>query len=188
MEALILSGPPAVGKTTVSNILSAKLGMPIIGGTDILKEMAASRGYKMSGDDWWDTAEGMRFVKERETNPDFDREADKRLLEKIERGNVIITSYTAPWLSKKGFKVWLESTEANRAKRMSQRDGSTQEHALKTLRKREEENIKIYQKLYNIEFGKDKSVFALVVDTDNKSAEAVAEIIAEKFMESHAKK
>ncbi len=188
MEAIVLSGPPASGKTTVSNILSRKLGMPVIGGSDILKEMAADRGYKMSGEDWWDTPNAMKFVKERETNPDFDKETDRRLLKKIEEGNVIVTSYVAPWLSKYGFKVWLDGSPANRAKRMAERDHKTADACAGVIKEREAKNTKIYKGIYNIEFGKDMSVFDLIIDTNKMGAEQVTEEILDKYDQKHAKK
>ncbi len=188
MEAIILSGPPAVGKTTVSKLLSKRLGFPTVGGTDILKEMAADRGYKMSGDDWWDTPEAMRFVKERESNTDFDKEVDRRLLKKVDEGNVIITTYTMPWLAKKGFKVWLEGTIKNRAHRMAERDHSNEGIAEKMLRQRQEENDKIYSKLYGIDFEHDRSPFHLQVDTNKAGAEEVTDMIVKKYQERNAKK
>ena len=82
MKAIILCGMPAVGKTTVARILATKLGLKLIGGGDILKEIALEEGYNAVGDDWWDTEEGMKFMQERTGSPEFDREVDRRLLAK----------------------------------------------------------------------------------------------------------
>ena len=41
MNAIIVSGMPAVGKTTVSKLLGDALGLKVVGGGDVLKEMAA---------------------------------------------------------------------------------------------------------------------------------------------------
>ncbi len=49
MEAIIVSGMPAVGKTTVSKLLADALGLRVVGGGDVLKEMAAEEGYKPGG-------------------------------------------------------------------------------------------------------------------------------------------
>ena len=108
MEAIVLSGMPAAGKTTVAEIISKRKNFKVLGGGDVLKEMAESRGYKVTGKDWWDTEEGAKFLKERETNPNFDKEVDRRMREKIIAGNIVVTSYTAPWITDAGFKVWLE--------------------------------------------------------------------------------
>ena len=173
MEAIIVSGLPAVGKTTIARIIAAKLNLSMFGGGDILKEMAEEYGVKTSGEDWWDTKEGIRFLKERKKSPKFDEDVDRRLLKKAAGGNVVITSYPLPWLSKKGVKVWLSGSAQSRAKRMAKRDKIGGEECKRVIKVRDAENYKIYKKIYKIEFGKDLSPFDLVVGTDGVSAERV---------------
>lgn len=187
MEAIIISGMPASGKTTVANIISKELKIPTIGGGDILKEMAVERGYNPGGNDWWDTSEGMEFLKERNTNPDFDKETDVRMKEKIAKGSIVVTSWTAPWLSKKGFKVWLNATAENRAQRMSMRDRKDIAKMTEIVKKRDEENYILYKKLYKIEFGKDMKPFDMIIDTDKRTPEQVAKIVLEKYRERNPK-
>jgi len=170
---------PASGKTTVANVLSKRLGLKVIGGGDILKEMAAERGYTMTGEDWWDTPHGIEFAKERAMNPDFDREADRRLKDRIAKGDIIVTSLTAPWLSDRGFKIWLKADEGERAARMSKRDNTEMEYSEKALATRETENIKLYKRLYGIDFGKDMSPFNVVIDTSSLTPDQVADRIME---------
>ncbi|MDE1825161.1 MAG: cytidylate kinase family protein [Candidatus Micrarchaeota archaeon] len=181
MEAIIICGLPASGKTTVAALVAKKLHIRHLGGTDILKEMAAELGYKMSGDDWWDTDEGIRFSSEREGNPELDNQTDKRMLKEIEEGDVVVTSYTAPWLSKVGFKCWLSASKEKRAQRMAKRDHTTPEESAKVAKVREEENHRIYKELYGINFGEDMRPFDLEIDTDAISAELAAEMIVAKF-------
>lgn len=177
MEAIIISGMPATGKTTVAGLVAKRLGIKVLGGTDILKEMAAERGYDMSGEDWWDTQEGMRFLEEREKNSDFDKETDRRLIEKINIGDVVITSYTMPWLSKLGFKIWLSASAENRARRMAERDSISVDKAMEIIRIRDSENHELYKRLYGINFGIDTQPFDLVIDTNSISENEVAEKI-----------
>lgn len=182
MEAIILSGFPAAGKTTVAGIIGNRLGVRVVGGGDILREMAVERGYKVTGADWWDTPDGIKFLRERETNSDFDKEADVRLIEKIRDGDIVVTSYTAPWLTKDdGFKVWLKGSTENRAKRMSKRDGTPLEETKNVIKIRDDENSRLYKALYNIDFGNDLRPFDLIVDTNKKTAEEVADIIIVKY-------
>lgn len=187
MEAIIISGMPAAGKTTVSNILASKLGLKVIGAGDMLKEMAFEKGYTPGGDDWWDSPEGIKFAKERAENPDFDKEVDKRLTERIKKGNVIITSYTAPWITEMGFKVWLSCSTTNRAKRMAERDNTEIKETLGIVKIRDRENSRIYMNLYNINFGRDLKPFNLIVETDNVPPEEVADMIIKKLKERERK-
>ncbi len=181
MEAIIISGKPAAGKTTVAKIIAERLKIKAIGGGDILKEMALERGYNAHGDGWWDTEEGLKFLEERQKNPDFDNEADRRLLKKIEAGNIVVTSYTAAWISKNGFKVWLEGSLQTRAERMGKRANSTISDTIKIVRIRDEENLSVYKKLYNIDIWHDKSPFDMKVDTNKKTPEEIADMILKEF-------
>ncbi|MDV3277615.1 MAG: AAA family ATPase [Nitrososphaerales archaeon] len=177
MQAIIVSGMPAVGKTTVSRIVAESLGLKLVGGGDVLKEMAVEEGYTPGGEDWWDTKEGMKFLEERKHAPGFDKEVDARLLEKAKKGDVVITSYPVPWLTKHGLKVWLSGSVETRAKRMAKRDHIDEKKCMEVLAVRDVENYGIYKRLYQIEFGKDLSPFDLVVDTDSIEESRVAEIV-----------
>ena len=187
MEAIVLSGLPAAGKTTVAEIISRKLGFKVTGGGEILKEMALDRGYKVTGKEWWDTSDGVMFLKEREGNQDFDKEVDRRLAEKIAKGDIVVTSYTAPWIIKGGFKVWLEGSVENRVKRMAERDGTLVSEVENVMKIRDTENRRLYKNLYNIDLVGDKKFFDLIVNTNKINADEVADIIIEKYKERQNK-
>jgi CMP/dCMP kinase len=177
MKAIIISGMPAVGKTTVSRKVAESLKVPLLGGGDVLKEMAVEAGYIPGGDDWWDRGEGMKFLAERKRSSDFDKEVDLRLIQKAKKGGVVITSYPVPWLTNDGVKVWLAGSVKSRAARMSRRDGVSVTKCRQVLSVRDTENYKLYKKIYGIEFGKDLKPFDLVVETDSIDEERVAEIV-----------
>ena len=177
MKAIIISGMPAVGKTTVSKIVAEALKTPMVGGGDVLKEMAVEEGYTPGGEDWWDKGQGMRFLQERKRSSDFDKEVDARLLQKAKKGDVVITSYPVPWLTEHGLKVWLSGSVKSRATRMSKRDGIPFSKCKEVLSVRDVENYKLYKKIYGIEFGNDIKPFVLVVETDAIDEARVAEIV-----------
>jgi cytidylate kinase len=176
LQAIIISGPPSVGKTTVAKDLAKKFGIKLVGGGDILKEFASERGYHVSGNDWWDTQEGIRFLEERKTNFNFDKKVDERLCIEAQNGDVVITSYTLPWLTEYGIKVWLKGSVENRAKRMAERDGIDLEAAKEAVRSRDSKNTEHYRKLYKIEFGKDLTVFDFVINTDLFTKDRVVKV------------
>ena len=175
--SVIISGLPAVGKTTVARALANKLNLKLYSGGDVLKEMAVAKGYTMSGNDWWDTEQGIKFLAERRSNLDFDKQVDNRLVQVAEQGGVIITSYTLPWLVNNAIKFWLKGSRENRAKRMTKRDNIVYEEVVKIVSKRDEENMKLYDKLYNIKFGEDLSVFDYVINTDQLGVDGVIDIV-----------
>ena len=135
--------------------------------------LAGEHGYSISGKDWWDTEDAKKFMIERKSNPCFDKEVDQRLVEIVKKGNVVITSYTLPWLVKDAIKFWLKGSQNNRAKRMAYRDNISFEDAKNIINLRDEDNIKIYHKTYGLNFGEDLSVFDFALNTDLMSLEAL---------------
>jgi cytidylate kinase len=98
-------------------------------------------------------------------------------LELAEKGDVILDSWTMPWLLKEGFKIWLEVTPKERAKRIARRDRLSPEEALKSLEGRDARTSKIYERLYGFKLGEDFSPFNFVLDTNNLEAYDVFRVI-----------
>jgi cytidylate kinase len=182
--SIVISGWPAVGKTTIAENLAKDFNLKLWNGGDILKMMAYERGYSSSlNHDWWDTEEAARFMKERNNNPNFDREVDDRLIELVKEGNVVITSYTLPWISDATINFWLQGSVDNRSKRMSMRDKIDINTAKKIVQRRDVENKLIYQKLYQFEFGEKLDVFDFAMNTDILSLESLI-IISKNIVEN----
>lgn len=175
-KSVIISGPPAIGKTTVAKGLAKEFGLTYLGGGDILKELAKEQGFQTGGDDWWDTPDGMKFLNQRSKNSEFDKKVDEKLKDLFLKGGVVITSYTLPWLVEDGIKIWLDGSLENSALRMKKRDNMPEQKALEIVKTRYEKNKKLYKKLYNFDFGEDLSVFDKIIDTDKLDAKKVLEI------------
>jgi len=176
LTSIVISGWPAVGKTTIASALAKDLGYKQYNGGDVLKILASEKGYSVSRNDWWDTEEAKNFMEERESNSYFDIEVDRKLVEIIRQGNVIVTSYTLPWLVPESIKIWLKGSRSNRVKRMAKRDNLDMTHAKEIISQRDENNISIYHNLYGYEFGKDLTVFDFVLDTDLLDLESLISI------------
>ena len=182
--SIVISGWPAVGKTTIAENLAKDFNLKLWNGGDILKMMAYERGCSSSlNHDWWDTEEAAKFMKERNDNPNFDREVDNRLIELVKEGNVVITSYTLPWISDATINFWLQGSVDNRSKRMSMRDKIDINTAKKIVQRRDVENKLIYQKLYQFEFGEKLDVFDFAMNTDILSLESLI-IISKNIVEN----
>ncbi len=178
-KSIVISGPPAVGKTTVAKGLSEEFNLQYLSGGDVLKEMAKEQGYHSEGDDWWDTDDGMRFLSQREQNSEFDKKLDEKLIKLFNNGGMVITSYTLPWLVKNGIKIWLEGSHASSTKRMQSRDNMSPKEAYEVTKERYDKNKALYKKLYDFDFGDDKSVFDVVINTDNLTAKQVIDVARE---------
>ena len=178
-KSIVISGPPAVGKTTVAKGLAEEFNLKYLSGGDLLKEMAKEQGFDSEGDDWWDTEDGMKFLNQREENPEFDKKLDARLTKLFDEGNMVITSYTLPWLIKDGIKIWLEGSRESSTKRMQNRDNMSTEDAFEITKQRFDKNKALYKKLYNFDFGKDTSVFDMIINTDHLTAKQVIDVTTE---------
>ena len=176
IKSIIISGPPAIGKTTIAKGLAKEFSIEYLSGGDILKKLASEQGFQTEGDDWWDTQEGINFLDQRKKNSEFDKNVDNKLKELFSQGGIVVTSYTLPWLVEGGVKIWLDGSKENSALRMTTRDNSSKDEALEIVQKRYNENKIIYKELYGFEFGEDLSVFDKVIETDELNVEQVLEI------------
>jgi cytidylate kinase len=176
--SIVISGWPAVGKTTIAGKLSEGFGLVMYNGGDILKMLAAEKGYSTARDDWWDTADAKKFMQERKSDQSFDKKVDKKLSELVKKGGTVITSYTLPWLVKEEsvIKLWLRGSTENRARRMANRDGISLAEAKKIITLRDDENKKIYRSLYGLRFGEDLTVFDYMLNTDKLPLDPLIEI------------
>jgi len=174
---ICISGMTGCGKSTVAKRLAEKYGLKYYSGGEALKSLAAEAGYNPTDKGWWETEEGMRFLRERMQNSSFDRKVDEKLLKWAEEGNVVLDSWTMPWLLKKGFKIWLEASEEVRAKRLAGRDGLTVNEALKILKEKDENTKTIYKKLYGFLLGADLSPFDMILDVNKLNSEEVFQSI-----------
>jgi cytidylate kinase len=178
---IIISGMPGTGKTTLEHNLAKRFGLKIFTGSDVFKDTARKEGYNPDKVGWWESKEGFEFLKKRNENPEFDKEVDEVAMDVAREGNVVITSWTLPYLKVQGIKIFIIASQEERARRIAQRDGINFDEALQHIKKRDEENRKLYKKIYGFTLGKDLDVFDIVIDTDGMQAEEVERQVVEKI-------
>jgi cytidylate kinase len=176
---LCISGMAGTGKSTLAKELAKKYHIKYYSGGDALKALAAEEGYDASKLGWWESPVGLKFLKQRQEDPKFDKAVDNKLLEYAEAGNVLLDSWTMPWLVKSGLKIWLLASMEKRAHRVAHRDKITVEKALQVLREKEDRTKAIYKKLYGFALGEDFKPFDLILDTDNMNAREVYQTLCQ---------
>jgi cytidylate kinase len=174
---ICISGLAGTGKSTLAKKLAKKYALQYYSGGDALKALASEQGDDTSKLGWWESPEGLKFLERREHEPKFDQEVDEKLLEYAERGNVLLDSWTMPWLLKTGFKIWLLASLEKRVERIAKRDKLTPKEASRILKEKETRTKTIYRKLYGFTLGEDFKPFHLVLDTDNLGAEEVFQVL-----------
>lgn len=178
-ENLVISvcGMAGSGKSTLARKLAERYRLKFFSGGDALKAFALKEGFKPLDYGWWESEEGMRFLKTRSSDQRYDKKVDEELLKIADEGNVVLDSWTMPWLLKSGFKIWLEASVEKRAERIAQRDKTTVMEALQALKDKERQTRMIYRHLYGFELGEDFEPFHLVLDTDNLSSNEVFQVL-----------
>lgn len=174
---ICIAGLTACGKSTAAKRLAKRFNLKYASGGTALKEAALKIGYKASGRGWWESAEGRRFLEQRARDPAFDRRIDDYLLRLAKRGNIVLDSWTMPWLSRKGFKIWLEVSAEERARRLSRRDKIGIDLAKKIIEEKDGKTKKIYSRLYGFKLGEDYSPFDLILDSEHLSADEVFDVL-----------
>ncbi|MCL2642810.1 MAG: cytidylate kinase family protein [Candidatus Bathyarchaeota archaeon] len=176
---LCISGMAGTGKSTLSKKIAKKYNLKCYSGGDALKELAKEAGYEITGEGWWESPEGLSFLECRVNDPQFDKDVDSKLIGYAKQGNVLLDSWTMPWLLKDGFKIWLMASFDKRAARVAERDKMSFEQAFAVLKEKEAQTKAIYKKLYGFDLGEDFVPFNFILDTDNLNADQVFAVLCQ---------
>lgn len=192
-EVIIVSGFAGSGKSTLAEKIAEHFELRCIHASSLLRELKSKTtdelniGHTEAGTGWWESKEGGEFLRKRMENGSIDRKLDEILLEEIKKGEVVIDSWTMPWLSKRGYKIWLNASLENRAKRVAERDNLPFEEVKEKIAERDKDTTAIYEKLYGFKMGADIKPFDFVLDTDDIDEEEVFKIVKEKLQEYFSK-
>ncbi len=163
---ITISGPPGSGKSTLSKMLSAKLGLELVSMGDIFRKLAIERC--MSLDEFGTLAE---------CNDDIDRKLDdaqKKIAK--EKDDIILEGRLSGFLVDADLKVWLKAPLKIRAERIAKRENKSLSSAMKETSEREECERVRYLNYYKIDI-RDLSVYDIVIDSTKLSPEEICEII-----------
>jgi cytidylate kinase len=165
------------GKSTLAKKLANRYNLKYYSGGDALKALAEEEGYNSTVNGWWESPEGLSFIERRKQDQTFDTAVDEKLKKYADEGQVLLDSWTMPWLVKGGFKIWLAASVGKQAERIAQRDKITIKEAHEALKAKEARTKAIYKELYGFSLGEDFAPFDLILDTDNLSAQEVFEVL-----------
>ncbi|MCZ7396059.1 MAG: (d)CMP kinase [Candidatus Methanoperedens sp.] len=164
---ITISGPPGSGKSTLSTLLSSRLGMELVSVGDIFRKQAQDRCMSLD-----------EFGLLAKSDEDIDRKLDEEQ-KKIanEKENIILEGRLSGFLVDADLKVWLKAPVEVRAERIACREEKPVVKAKAETKDREECERERYLKYYNIDTN-DLSVYDLVIDSSRWSAEEISEIVA----------
>lgn len=165
---ITVSGPPGSGKSTAAAGLAEALGLEHISGGDIFRELAAERDLSLP-----------EFGALAEKDDRIDRNLDQRLRTIArERDDLVLESRLAGWMASENadLRVWLDAPLAVRGARIAEREGWSDEEAIKRTEKREENEGRRYATYYDIDVT-DRSIYDISVNTARWSESAVHTIL-----------
>jgi len=174
---IAISGPPGSGKTTVAERFAKASGFEFISAGAVFREMAADYGMSL--------ADFSRYAQE---HHNVDRELDEQIVSRVRKmreagANVVVEGRLQPWLlPKHGIpcrKILVDAPLDVRAERVAGREGNTVKQAEREVREREKSERTRYSRIYGVDV-RDRSVFELVVDSSDKTPEAIVAILMER--------
>jgi len=169
---IIIFGFSGSGKSTIANLIGKQRNLRIIHPSGILRDLFEGKCPDIKNTRYntgfWESEEGIQLFKSR-LNQDapFDIASDRILVDEFRKGEVIIDSWSLPWLTNIGIKIYLQANLEIRAQRVCKRSNISYEKALEIISMKDEETRKLFKRLYGFDIKQDHFVFDFVVYTNN---------------------
>lgn len=161
---IAISGKSGCGNTTVSTLLSEKLGVKLINYT--FRQLAAEKGLTLA-----------QVIEKAKTDDSFDVYVDNHQVELARAESCVLGSRLAIWMLKEAdLKVYLYASDDTRAKRILNREGGDLQEIKDFTAMRDSEDSRRYLKLYQIDNNK-YDFCDLIIDTANYNPEQIVSII-----------
>ncbi len=174
-SVILVFGLAGAGKSSVVDGVGKALGYRVVHPSSLLEDVCENRTLNKrethAGVGFWETKRGMAFLHARlQGRSTMDRRLDQLLLKELKKGRVVMDSWTMPWLSKTGVKIFLTAPLAIRAARVAKRSKVSLAAATRLIRRRDEETRQLNKKMYGFDIKKDHEVFDLTIDNRALSA------------------
>ncbi len=183
-NVVIIFGFSGSGKSTLANLIGERYGLRIIHPSGILRDLYEQKEVDMENTRYntgfWESEEGVRLFRSRldEKEP-LDVVSDRILVQEVRKGNVVIDSWSLPWLTDIGPKIYLQSDLEIRAQRVAKRSEISYERALDVVTMKDEETRILFKRLYGFDIKKDYEVFHYTLNTNNLKKNEVIDTICD---------
>lgn len=163
---IAISSKSGCGNTTVTRLLSEKLGARMINFT--FRQLAEEKGVDFK-----------TFCLMAEESDDIDRELDSRQVAMaLDEKDCVLGSRLAIWMLKDAdLKVFLRASARTRAERICKREGGSFAEKFKETEERDRHDSARYKRIYGIDNDKPEEVADLIIDTDHRTPEEIVSII-----------
>lgn len=163
-----ISGRPGSGKSTVSKLVAKRLGFKHFSTGDFMRQMAKDRGLSLLE---------LSKIAEGDDSIDFELDERQRKLA-FNEDNFVIDARLGFYFIPFSFKVYLDVSLDEAARRISGRESLSFEDALSKSKIRMESEHKRYLEKYEVNY-EDKKHFDLVISTDDKSVDEIVSLVVD---------
>ncbi len=164
-----ISGKSGCGNTTVSTLLSQKLGVKLINYT--FRQLAQEKGLTLA-----------QVIENAKTDDSYDIFVDNHQVELAKAEPCVLGSRLAIWMLKEAdLKVYLYASDETRASRILNREGGDLQEIKSFTSMRDSEDSRRYLKLYNIDNNK-YDFCDLIIDTANYNPEQIVDLILKELV------
>jgi len=186
INELILFGFSGSGKSTIANLISEKYGLRVIHPSGILRDLYEGKIIDIHNTrhntGYWERDEGVKLFKSRLNDEEpLDVVSDKILMSEIKQGNVVIDSWSLPWLTDIGIKIYLKADLDVRAKRVSKRSNIDYGKAKEIVFMKDNETTKLFKRLYGFDISQDHRVFNYIINTNTLTENKVCALVCDYF-------
>lgn len=166
---IAISGKSGCGNTTVSTLLSEKLGIKMINYT--FRQLAQEKGLTLA-----------QVIENAKTDDSYDKYVDSHQVELAKKESCVLGSRLAIWmLPEADIKIYLFASDETRASRVFNREGGNLEEIKTFTAMRDSEDSRRYKELYSI----DNNVYDfvdLLIDTGNYNQNEIVDIIINELI------
>ena len=167
---IAISGKSGCGNTTVSGLLSEKLGVKLINYT--FRQLAAEKGMTLK-----------EVIEAAKNDDSYDKYVDQHQVELALQEPCVLGSRLAIWMLKEAdLKVYLYASDETRAGRVFNREGGDLQQIKDFTAMRDREDTGRYKEFYNID-NNDYDFVDIIIDTGNYNPEQIVDIILKKLEE-----
>jgi cytidylate kinase len=168
-KTIIIFGLSGSGKSTLANMIAEEYKIRVVHPSGILRNLLENKEVDVRNSEYnkgfWESEKGVQVFRDRlkEKFP-MDMVSDKILLTELEKGNLVMDSWSMPWLFKKGVKIYLKCSLSERSRRVSLRSKISPEESRRIVSMKDNETQKMFKRIYGFDIKKDFDVFDFILD------------------------
>jgi cytidylate kinase len=165
-----ISGKSGCGNTTVSGLLSEKLGIKLINYT--FRQLAQEKNMTLA-----------QVIEAAKNDDSYDKYVDNHQVELAMKESCVLGSRLAIWMLKDAdLKVYLYASDETRASRVFNREGGDIEQIKAFTAMRDSEDTRRYKEFYNID-NNNYDFVDLFIDVNTKTPDQIVQDILDKLEE-----